>query len=58
MGTETVKRFIVFDSRSQFRRVRSPWLVIDTTTNETVDEWATKKSADADARDRNRAADL
>lgn len=37
-------------------KVRNPHLVIDRRTNETVDEYASKRAAQMDAADRNKAA--
>lgn len=47
------KRFEVHEVSQLFRTVREPYQVVDTATNEIVDEYASKRAAQMDARQRN-----
>jgi hypothetical protein len=48
--------YTIREQTSQTRKIREPWQVIDTETLEVVDQYASKRAAFMDAKERNMEA--
>lgn len=53
--TTTARYYVHTVTSGVGNKIRTPYLVVDATTGQTVDEYASKRAAAMDARDRNEA---